>query len=131
MVELSRSKKIALDGETVNRSLREILAESHISAVAVAVLLLWSIASGFQALWGPLSHAASFVFTAVAILDIPYISPTRTFADRLELINSAQFLFDSLISFAAACLLSRWVYGVGPLRSLRTCRTELARREHV
>jgi len=131
MVELSRSKKIALDGETVNRSLREILAESHISAVAVAVLLLWSIASGFQALWGPLSHAASFVFTAVAILDIPYFSRTLTIADRFALFSTFSSLFNSLVYLTAAGFLSRWVYGMGPLRSLSKYRTKLARSNHV
>jgi len=120
-----------INGEGMKRSLREILAESHISAAAVAVLLLWSIVLGFQALWGPLLRVASFLFTAVAILDIPYTSPTPTFADRLSLITSALFLFDSLISLAAAWLLSRWVNGVGPLRSLRSYRSKLARREHV
>jgi len=35
-------------GETVKRSLREILADSYISAVALAVLLLWSLDSGWK-----------------------------------------------------------------------------------
>ena len=35
-------------GETEKRSLREILADSHISAVAIAVLLLWSLDSGWK-----------------------------------------------------------------------------------
>jgi len=35
-------------GETVKRSLREILAASYISAVAIAVLLLWPLDSGWK-----------------------------------------------------------------------------------
>ena len=53
-------------------SIREALIDSHISAVAIAVLLLWSINSGFLALSGPLYRGASFLLTAVAIFDVPY-----------------------------------------------------------
>lgn len=52
--------------------LRKILADSHVSAIAIAVLLFWALDSAFWALWGPLSRATSFLFKAVAILDIPY-----------------------------------------------------------
>lgn len=114
----------------MKRSLREILADSHIAAVATAVLLLWSLYSGFHALWSPLWRAATFLFTAVAILGIPYRGPA-TIEDRLMLTTTSVFLFSALISFAAAWLLSRWVYGVGPLRSLSKHRTRLARRNHV
>jgi len=111
----------------VRPSLREILADSYVSAVAIAVLLYWSLYWGFSALWSILAHAASFLFTAVAILGIPYVSSTFTGADRLML----TVLFNAFVCFAAAWLLSRWVYGTGPLRSLSKCRTRLARRNHV
>ena len=111
-------------------SLREILANSHIPAVAIAVLLLWSLNSGIQALESPLLRAAGFLFTAVAILDIPYVSSTFTSADRFMLTTTLSFLSYAFINLAAAWLLSRWVYGVGPLCSLKSYRTRLARREH-
>lgn len=119
------------NGERVKPSLREILADSHISAVAIAVLLVWSLDAVFRALWGPLSRAASFLFTAVAILDIPYFSRTPTLADRAMLITTFSYLFSAFINIAAAWVLSRWVYGVGPLRSLSKYRTKLPRRNHV
>jgi hypothetical protein len=119
------------NGKCVKTSFREILADSHISAVAIAVLLLWSLESAVKALWGPLSSAASFLFTAVAILDIPYFSPRLTRADRLMWITTGFYLFNALMSFAAAWLLSRWVHGVGPLHSLSKYRANLARRNHV
>jgi hypothetical protein len=115
----------------VKPSLKQILADYHVSAVAIAVLIYWSLYWGFSALWGPLGRAASFLFTAVAILDIPYGSSTFTTADRLMLTTTLAFLFNALVCLAAACLLSRWVYGAGPLRSLSKCRTRLARRNHV
>ena len=60
----------------MNRSLRQVLADSHIAAATIAVLLLWSIDGAFRALWIPVSRAVEFLFTAVAIFDIPYFSPT-------------------------------------------------------
>jgi hypothetical protein len=119
------------NGECVKTSFREILADSHISAVAIAVLLLWSLELAANALWGPLSVAARFLFTAVAILDIPYHSPTLTRVDRLMWIATGFYLFKASMSLAAGWLLSRWVYGVGPLRSVSKYRANLARRNHV
>jgi hypothetical protein len=118
-------------GETVNPSLRKILADSHVSAVAIAVLLFRSLDSAFWALWGPLSRAASFLFKAVAILDIPYFTRTLTIRDRFTLFITFLHLFYSLVYLAAAGLLSRWVYGMSPLRSLNKYRTILATRNHV
>jgi hypothetical protein len=113
----------------VKPSLKEILAEYQVSAVAIAVLLYWSFYWGFSALWSPLARAASFLFTAIAILDIPYHYFTG--ADRLMLTTTLVFLFNAFVCLAAAWLLSRWVYGTGPLRSLSKCRTKLTGRNHV
>ena len=112
-------------------SFRQILADSHVSAIAIAVLLFWSLDSAFWALWGPISRVASFLFTAVAILDIPYVSHNLTLVDRFLWFTTLLHFFDSLVYLAAAELLSYWVYGIGPLRSLATYRTKLARRTHV
>ncbi len=118
-------------GETVKPSLRKILAESYTSAIAILVLLLFSLGALFQALAGPLSRVAVFVFTAIAIQGLPYFSPILTVADRLMLTASLTHLFNALTYFAAAWVLSRWVYGVGPLSCLSKCRTALPRRNHV
>lgn len=115
----------------VRRPIRAILAEAHIAAVAIAVLLLWSIRSVFVAFREPIYHAATFLVTAAAIHDVPYISRTLTSEDRSMLIMTSFNLFDALVNFAAAWLLSRWIYGVGPLRCLSKYRTVLARRSHV
>ena len=112
-------------------SLREILADTHIAAVAIAVLLLWTLDGAFHALWGPLSSVAGFVFTGVVILDIPYFSPVLSRADRLIVVTTLLYLSSAVISLSAAWLLSRWVFGVGPLCSLSAYRTRLTRRSHV
>jgi hypothetical protein len=122
---------MAISGENVKPSLREILADSHVSAVAIAVLLFRSLDYAFWALWDLLSRAAGFLFKAVAILDIPYFSRTITTADSFTLFITFSYLFNSLVCLAAAGLLSRWVYGVGPLLSLSKYGTRLARRDHV
>jgi len=113
----------------VKPSLHQMLAESRIAAVAIAVLLVWSLDSGFRALWDPLFRLAHFLFTAVAIFGIPYFSFTGS--DRLSLITTLSYLFFSVIYLFAAWLLSRWVYGVGPLRSLTACHAKLRGRNHA
>jgi hypothetical protein len=115
----------------MKRSLREALAESHTAAVAIAVLLVWSLDGAFRALWDPAFSAASFLFTAVAIFDIPYFSPTFTIVDRLMLITTLSYLYTAIVSFSAAWLLSRWVYGAGPLRTLMSYRSKLTGRHNV
>ncbi|MGB6386326.1 MAG: hypothetical protein WBD25_15565 [Terriglobales bacterium] len=112
----------------MKRSFREILADSHTAAVTIAVLLVWSLDGAFRAVWGPAFRAVSFLVTAVAIFNIPYFSPTLDVADRLTLIATFSYLYSAAISLLAACLLSRWVYGVGPLRSLMNYRSKLTRR---
>ena len=122
---------MAISGENVKPSLREILADSHVSAVAIAVLLFRSLDYAFWALWDLLSRAAGFLFKAVAILDIPYFSRTLTGADRFRLFTTYSYLFSSFVYLASAGILSHWVYGTGPFRSLSQYRTRLARRNHV
>ena len=40
-------------------TLREVLADSHVSALAIAVPLLWSLDAGSKALWILLCRAAT------------------------------------------------------------------------
>jgi hypothetical protein len=113
----------------MDRPLRQILAESHIAAVTIAVLLLWSLDGAFRAMWGPVSGAIRFLVTAVLILDIPYFSPTLTFQDRLMLVTAGAYMSGAVVSFSAAWLLSRWVYGVGPSCVLKRYRKNLIGRK--
>jgi hypothetical protein len=88
-----------------------MLAGSHTSAVAVAVLLYWSLYWGFTALEIPVARAASFLFTSVAILNIPYGSFTFTgfsFKDALPDLSGFVVLF--LVWY----LLVRWLYFTPP-----------------
>jgi len=40
----------------VKHRLREALVNSHVGAVAIAVLLLWALNNAFRAVWGPVSR---------------------------------------------------------------------------
>jgi hypothetical protein len=110
--------------------LRQTLADSHVAAVTIAVLMLCSLDGAFRALWEPVSRVLGFLFTAVAILDIPYFSRSLTLADRSMLIMASTYAYSAVASFLAACLVSRWVYGVGPIRVLAGY-CSLVEREHA
>ncbi len=112
-------------------SLREMLADSHTATVAIAVLLLWSLDGAFRALWSPVFRAVSYLLTAAAIFDIPYFPPTLTMTDRGMLMTTLFYLYGAAISLSAAWLLSRWVYGIGPLRRLISYRSKLTGRQDV
>lgn len=99
---------------------QQVLAESHVAAVAIALLLLWSVDSAFRALWPLVYRILSYLVTAIAILDIPYISPGVSFQDRLTLITTCTYMCAAATQLAAAWLISRWIYGTGPLGILMT-----------
>lgn len=115
------------NGDTVKPSLRRILADSHISAVAIAVLLFWSLESLFLSMGFPLYLAASSLFCGfITRSPVP-----RTLTDR-DLLNAVfWYLVYAFIYFVAASLLSQWVHGEGPFRTLGKYRIRLARRNHA
>jgi hypothetical protein len=115
----------------VKTSLRAMLAESNTATATIALLVLWSLDGLFQALWAPIFRVASYLFTAVAILDIPYFSPNLNFMDRGMLTLAVAYLYSAIVSFLAAWLLSRWVFGVGPFRHLFVYRRKLMGRFDV
>jgi hypothetical protein len=104
-------------------SLRETLAASQVSVVAIAVLLLWFLDLGFRALWGPLWRIVTFLFTAVAIRDVPYVPSSLGASDRMMLYSTLLYSLEAIMSFAGAFVLAHWIYGVGPFRSLTNWRT--------
>ena len=111
--------------------LRQVLAESDVAAVTIVLFLLWALDATCRGLWDPLYRAGAFIFTAIAILDIPYIPPSLDMGDRLMLIATGYFLYSAVACVLGASLLSRWVYGVGPIRALTACRGRLTGRKDV
>jgi hypothetical protein len=112
----------------MQRSLRHVLAESQVAAVAIPFLLLWALDSALGSIWGLVFRLGAFLLTAIAIWDIPYVPSTPTFSDRMMLISTAYFFYIAVVSSSGAWLLSRWVYGLGPISTLIVCRSKLLRR---
>lgn len=113
--------------DTVKPSLRKILADSHISAVAIVVLLFWSLESLFLSVGFPLYLAAGSLFCGfITRSPVP-----RTLPDRDVLNAVFWYLVYAFIYFVAASLLSQWVHGEGPFRTLGKYRIRLARRNHA
>jgi hypothetical protein len=110
----------------VKAPIRQVLGDSHIAAVAIAVLLLRSFELGVQHLGQPLILIAGFLIHVVATRAIPYGS--FTFGQWLMLIPAVVNFIGSFILVTAAWFLSRWVFGMGPFRSLTDCCAKLARR---
>jgi hypothetical protein len=129
LVRPIRSEIMPSNGDGVTSSLRKVLAESHVSAVAVAVLLLISFGSLFHALLALLPWIIDFLLTAIAVHGLPSVS--FTVADRLILTAPLAGLFKAFAGFIAACLLARWGHRVGLFRCLATLRAALPRRNRA
>ena len=112
----------------MNRSLREMLADSHVAAIAIVLLLLWSIDWGFRSVLILVSSVGEYVVTAIAIVGIPSGSP---FIARGTWVSAWLDFVPALSILLAAWILSRWVYGLGPLRSLGAYRARLMGRDLV
>jgi len=113
------------------KSARETLVAAHISAVAVAVLVFFSLEFAVRALAEPFPSVVGFMATAIAVRGMPYISHRTSLADQFMLIPASFDLFWTAASLAAAWLLSRWAHGAGPITCLKQYGLILARRKHV
>jgi hypothetical protein len=112
----------------MSRSFRQILAESRIPALTIAILIIWALDSGVRALNAPLFGIIDFVTNTVAIGGIPY--HFGRFFWR-SWIMALSYAFTAIIYLCAAWILSRWVFGIGPFRSLRECCAKLVRRNYA
>jgi hypothetical protein len=112
----------------MKHSLREILADSHVAAVTIAVLIFWSLDGAFRAIWPLLSELAIYVATAIAILGIPY---TGSLSNSFELLITGWYFYAVTVSFFAAWFLSRWVYRTSPFQVLAKYRSKIIRRVNV
>lgn len=112
-------------------SLRAMLAQSHVAAVAVALLLLYSISNLLRALWIPTERFLTYAGTALLIMDAPYYSQSLTIRDRGDLIFFCSYAYMGLTRLLGAWLLARWALGSGPLAALARYWSILNRRRHV
>jgi hypothetical protein len=117
--------------EIVRPTLRKALADSHIAAVTIVVLLIWSVDSGVRAIAPPILSVFGFLVTMVAIRDIPYGFGIFSSGSWLSQVPAFTHFLDAVVRLTAAWVLSRWVYKVGPCRSLIECRERFARGNHA
>jgi len=110
-------------------SLRTVLADSHIAAAAVAVLLLWSLEVGAEGFSQQFTRATYLVTNALATLNVEHFSTTYTI--RIDWLITTLNLCYASVALAVAWLLSRWAYGAGPLRILRGCYARLSGGNHA
>ena len=120
---------MSVDGALQKVSLRQLLVEKHVGIVTIAVLSASSLYLGIQAVWEPLFCTLHYLFEAVAILDLPYLS--FTMKDRALLVTSFSNLLFALLYAVATWLLSKWMYGTPPLEALRIYRARLTDKHYV
>jgi hypothetical protein len=114
--------------QPIRLTMRSALAQSHVAALAIAVLLISSVEALCRALWPLFSRILEFIFKAIEMLNVPYIGSlivgySATFA--LTIMEVVYFL----AGLTAAIAVSRWVYGMGPFRSLiMVCSNSLRRK---
>ena len=109
-------------------SLRKALIDSHVVAITIAILIFSSLEAALLALWSD----ADILLTNLANTGSPFnLHFTVVFLTGNLLPVTLSSLFLALINLLAAWLLSRWTYGVGPLRSLGSYRDKLSRKIHA
>jgi hypothetical protein len=113
------------------KSLRAVLSESHISAIAVVVLLFLFFDFLIRAVLGPLSAGILFLVTAIAIHGMPYISRRTDIYRELQLTATFYFVVEAAASLAFAWLLSQWTHAAGPVAILKRYRPILPGRNNV
>jgi hypothetical protein len=111
-------------GENVKPSLRTVLADSHVAAVAIAVLLLWSLEAGAEAFSQQFTRATYLVTNALAALKIEHL----TYTIRIDWLITTLNLCYAGVTLALAWFLSRWAYGAGPLCVFRCYYVRLSGR---
>lgn len=112
-------------------SLRKTLIESHVAAVALAVLSFICVEEAFFAVSYPANLVVSFLIDAATNRTLPGISRTLDLMTRQNLLTSITHLIFALANTGAIWLFSRWVYGASPLRVLGNYREKLARKTNA
>ena len=116
--------------DTIPATLRKVLIDSHVAAIAIAILLAGAIEFLFIALLYPASRVLSFLAIAVATNSPPYIPRTMDYtAQNLSLQAPLFDLSFAVNNLACAWLFSLWIYGTGPMRVLGCYRDKLTRKK--
>ncbi|SRR5579871_2755399 len=113
-------------------SLRVVLADSHVAAVAITILIFLSIAWLCQLVWLPFSRVPNFVTDAYPyFFDRQWVqyAYSRDLQSTLGLQTFYLFLGIAVIEFTAAWVMSLWTYRAGPFEALIACHARLRRKD--
>lgn len=111
-------------------SFRTTLADSHVAAITVAILLFCSLAGFSGALFYLVNHLVLFV--RLVLTDRSFdVSRELAAVDPEMVPRMLSALAGAFAVIFSAWLLSHWAYGVNPLRSLASHRGRLSRRSHA
>jgi len=116
----------------VKTLLRKVLADSYVAPIAFAILIARAIVEIVAALATPIRlmtvNPILFVIIWVSERELPSTSILGDRADLFLLIDSIPNLCRALAFAVAAWVLSRLIYGRGPVQSLRYVGTQFSRR---
>ncbi len=116
----------------MSTSLRKVLIDSHVAAIAIAALLAFSLGGAVIVIAFPAARILSFLTGAIATNDIPYVPRTLDFVThQLSLQDTLLSLFVAFTNLAAAWLLCRWCYGTGLLSTMASFRSRIPRKTHA
>lgn len=107
-------------------SLRQVVADTHIAAIAIAMLLLWSLVDAFALFVLYIPGVVDYVTTIFIEHRIPF-----SFSVHAETAILVQYFGSSLADLAAASLLAHWVFRAGPIKSLLKSAAALRAASHV
>jgi len=102
-------------------SLRKVLADSHVAAIAIAMLLVSAVDHTFRALWSPISELIKSEIGYVSPLAFPYAKP-------ILILTTSSYISAAVTALSIAWILSHWVFGTGPIQILTRYRDTIARR---
>lgn len=116
-------------------TLRKVLADSHVAPIAITLLLARCFNEVIFGSILPIAYsilgAITFLMTAIAEREFPLFSSSFGGSFLMRLSEGLFHLISAATCTAAAWLLSKWVYGLGPLPSLQIAWSERARRSNA
>jgi hypothetical protein len=116
-------------------SLRKTLVESHVAAIAIAMMIYLVMDDLVHALVyfvvGPALYAAVFLALAISERELPYFSNPFNSEWAFLYLKPLICILRVIFMFVTIWLFSRSVYGVGPFRCLAAYRNKLMEKPHA
>lgn len=111
-------------------SVRKTLVDSHVAAATIAILLFLSLEGFYVAAFQIVRFLVNFFELAANHQSSNNLGQFE-FADPWMWTVAMEGIVSVLAIVVSAWLLSHWVYGVNPLRSLASYRHRLSRKSHA